>query len=142
MNCTTVKIRILCIYRNLQNLKIHELSPEAGNEVKMVEGGVGINQVLNVLKLGYLTRDSYGSLVCKPILFLRLLQKLNKQWVFEVIHGHRYFLRLFAFTTHLYFHAPFWYFLVRRRLRNLFKAYAQHVGSNKEGNSVKHRWRR
>ena len=109
--------------------------------VVMEEGGVGIDQVLNVLELGELTRDSYGSLVCKPIFFLRLLQKLNKEWVFEVIDRHRYFLLLFAFTTHLYFHASFWYLLSQHhhilhllltltlRLRKLFKAYAQHIGS-------------
>ncbi|WVY95258.1 hypothetical protein V8G54_034346 [Vigna mungo] len=110
-----------------------ELKPEAGNEVEMVvvvvEGGVGIDQVLNVLKLGELTRDSYGSLVCKAVLFLRLLQKLNKKWMLQVIHRHRYFLLLFAFTTHLNFHAPFSYLFSHHFLTTLvrfFQAYAQH----------------
>jgi len=100
----------------------------------VVKGGFGIDQVLNVLKLGELTRDSYGALVCKAVLFLRLLQKLNKEWVLQVIHRHRYFLLLFAFTTHLYFHAPFSYlfshhhhflYLLLLNLIGLFEAYAQ-----------------
>lgn len=85
---------------NLSNPEAQKMVVVVVVVVVLVVVIVLINQSLYMAKLLNVARNIDGSLVIKPILFLRFLQQLHKQRMIDVNHGDYDPLLLLSLTHH------------------------------------------